>query len=432
MNLSLASQVSLTRRGQGWRRRDFLRAAAGTAGLSGLAGSWVNLSSAFAEPLKQRRMACIVLWMQGGPSQFETFSPKPGHENGGSIGAIDTNVSGIQISANLPQLAQQADKLAIVRSMTGREGSHPRATSVMHTSYLPTASIKHPSLGANVAHQLADREFELPSYIQIGGRGFNFNGGGLLGVEYDPFTMADPESMPNNTQLSTSSDRYGRRLGLLDRLEADYAETEGRQVVADHRKVYDKAARMILSPDMQAFDISKESDSQRDAYGRTTMGSACLLARRLVESGVTFIEVDSGGWDTHDNYETRTANLGKAIDQPIAFLLQDLADRGLLDTTMVLWMGEFGRTPRINPRGGRDHYPRAFNVALAGAGIPGGQVIGATDAGGVDVVGEPIKVNDLFQTIYRRLGINPAIENMSSIGRPIKLVDGGEPIAELV
>jgi len=189
---------------------------------------------------------------------------------------------------------------------------------------------------------------------------------------------------------------------------------------------------MILSPRMEAFDLSKESDKMRDAYGRSKFGAGCLLARRLVEAGVTFVEVNQDGWDTHDNNFERTRTNNSAIDQPMAQLITDLRQRGMLEKTLVIWMGEFGRTPRINARAGRDHYPRAFNVALAGGGIRGGQVVGETDAGGEDVTKRPVSVSDLFRTVYTTLGINADHENMSRIGRPIKLVDGGQVIRELL
>jgi uncharacterized protein (DUF1501 family) len=183
---------------------------------------------------------------------------------------------------------------------------------------------------------------------------------------------------------------------------------------------------------MEAFDLEKESTKVRDAYGRSRVGAGCLLARRLVEAGVTFVEVNVGGWDTHDDNFNRTKELTGSIDLPVAQLISDLRQRGMLERTLVIWMGEFGRTPRINARGGRDHYPRAFNVVLAGGGIRGGQVVGATDAGGQEVTERAVTVNDLFRTVYAALGIDADQENMSRIGRPIKLVDGGSVIGELL
>jgi hypothetical protein len=410
-------------------RRDFLRVAVvGSAGLL----SWTDAICLSAGELRQRGMACILLWMGGGPSQFETFSPKPQHENGGETKAISTNVPGIQIAESLPHLARVTDQLAIIRSMTSKEGSHPRATFLLHHGYLPMGGVKFPSLGSNIVHQIGSHDFDLPSFVRIGGRGRDLGGGGFLGVDYDPFILQNPERPPENTQPATRDERFARRLDLLDRLEADFGAVEGADIVRDHRKLIRKSSKMILSPHMEAFDLNKESEKMRDAYGRTPFGAGCLLARRLVEAGVTFVEVNLEGWDTHDDNFNRTRNRNSMLDQPMAQLITDLRQRGMLRNTLVIWMGEFGRTPRINPRAGRDHYPRAFNIVLAGGGVRGGQVIGQTDAAGVEVTERPVTVPDLFRTVYTALGMNPDHENMSRIGRPIKLVDGGEVVRELL
>ncbi len=412
-------------------RRDFLRVAAATGAAAGIM-SWTDAICLSAEDLRKRGMACILLWMGGGPSQFETFSPKPGHENGGETKAISTAVSGIQIADSLPKCAAAMNDIAIIRSMTSKEGSHPRATFLLHHGYLPMGGVKFPTLGSHVAQQIGTPGFELPSFVRIGGRGADAGGAGFLGVDYDPFILQNPEAKPENTQPATRDDRYARRLKMLEQVEANFGKVEGTDLVADHQKLIHKSSKMILSPRMEAFDLNRESDKMRDAYGRTKFGAGCLLARRLVEAGVTFVEVNQEGWDTHDNNFERVKTNNGTIDQPMAQLIADLRQRGMLEKTLVIWMGEFGRTPRINARGGRDHYPRAFNVALAGGGIKGGQVIGETDAGGEDVTKRPVSVSDLFRTIYTTLGINADHENMSRIGRPIKIVDGGQVIKELL
>jgi hypothetical protein len=400
--------------------------------------------------MRKRGMACILLWMGGGPSQFETFSPKPGHANGGETKAIGTSVPGIQIADSLPELANVMDDVAIVRSMTSKEGSHPRASFLLHHGYLPMGGVKFPTLGSHVAHQIGDPAFDLPSFVRIGGRRADLGGAGFLGVDYDPFELRNPEAKPENTTPATSvlsrrqlrrgekpvepgdDDRFARRLVMLDKLQGEFGKVEGADIVADHQKLIRKSAEMILSPRMEAFDVSKETDKTRDAYGRTPFGAGCLLARRLVQAGVTFVEVNLEGWDTHEDNFNRVASRNALLDQPMAQLITDLKERGMLDRTLVLWMGEFGRTPRINARAGRDHYPRAFNVALAGGGIKGGQVIGETDAGGVGVTDRPVTVSDLLRTVYTTLGIDADRENMSRIGRPIKIVDGGEVVRELL
>lgn len=429
MTTQLIHEVSVQLGRGGIRRRDFLRGVS-LAGLVAGTLNWTDVMSANAADLRSRGMSCILLWMQGGPSQFETFSPKPGHANGGETKAIKTSVAGIEISENLPHVAKAMNDVCLIRSMTSKEGSHPRATYLMHTGYLPTASVKYPTLGSIVAQQLGDQTAELPNFVRIG-QSRDGAGGGLLGVEFDPFVVNNAGGLPDNTRPASGDARYKRRLGLLDQLEDHYAENGGKQEVADHRKLYEKASRMILSPKMETFEIAKESAATRAAYGESNFGRGCLLARRLVESGVTFVEVGLGNWDTHDDNFARAKTLCEQLDQPYAALLNDLKQRGLLDKTLVVWMGEFGRTPRINPRGGRDHYPRAFNVALSGGGVKSGQVIGKTDEGGTTVSDRPIGVNDLLRTICTGLKINPELSNMSSIGRPIKLVDGGEVVKEV-
>ncbi len=411
-------------------RRDFLRYVS-AASLAAGALSWTDLVQLRADELGKRGMSCILLWMQGGPSQFETFSPKPDHENGGETKAITTSVPGIQIAERFPHLATVTDQLAIIRSMTTKEGNHQRASFLLHTSYPPSPSVKYPAMGAVAAQELANSACELPAFVRIGGRFRNAGGGGLLGVQFDPFQLQSAGRPPENTKPATNVDRYQRRLGLLRTLESDYAAAGAQTRVEDHRKLYDKASRMILSSQMKAFSLDEEADEMRDAYGRTEFGNGCLLARRLVETGVTFVEVSLGNWDTHADNQDRTRKLAEQCDQPFAQLLRDLDQRGMLDTTLVVWMGEFGRTPRINARCGRDHYPKAFNVALAGAGVRGGQVIGETDAGGAEITDRPVSVEDLFQSIYTCLKIDPETENISPIGRPVKLVEGGEPVAQL-
>jgi uncharacterized protein (DUF1501 family) len=329
-------------------------------------------------------------------------------------------------------------EIALVRGMTGREGNHQRAVYLLHTGYVPSGAIKYPSIGALVANELADPAFDLPHFVTIGGAGPAAAGiavgAGFLGMTYAPFAVQDPNRLPINVALPPGVDdkRLQRRLGLLDKLEKDFAEAGGQTKVQEHRDLIGTASQMVTSPRLKAFDLTQEKDSLRDAYGRSPFGQACLLARRLVEAGVTFVEVNnSGNWDTHQDNFNAVKRLGGTTDPGLAMLVQDLRERGMLDKTLVIWMGEFGRTPNINGRTGRDHYPRAFNVALAGAGIKGGQVIGKTDREGRDVVEQPVSVQDLFCSFCHALKIDPRKENQSSIGRPIKIVDGGKAIKEL-
>jgi hypothetical protein len=300
----------------------------------------------------------------------------------------------------------------------------------MHTGYLPSATVKYPTWGSIVSHEIGDRECELPAFVRIGSsrRGGN---GGMLGVEYDPFVLSRPGQRPSNSSPTTGRERFTRRLALAAELEKDYEESNGGQLVRDNQEVARKSSRMILSPKMTAFDVSREPTDVRRSYGRNGFATGCLVARRLVEAGVSCVEVVSNGWDTHRDNFTRSRRLTSQIDQPFARLVSDLHDRGLLEKTLVIWMGEFGRSPRINGNTGRDHYPRAWTMALAGGGIKGGQVLGQTDASGARVTSRPVTVADLFCTFCQSMDIDPKKENNSPIGRPIKIANGGRPVHEL-
>ncbi len=428
MSNSFRSEFDFTNSHSGLvSRRELLKlSAAGSFSALG----WRGGLSLQAEELRRKNRACILLWMDGGPSQLETFDPKPGHANGGETKAISTNVSGIHLAEHLPHLAKVADRLAIIRSLSTREGEHGRAVYLMHTASLPSSNELLPSLGAVAAHGLAQESCSLPAFVRIGDRPLVGGLGGFLGSQYDAYAIPEAGRLPDNIQSAVDESRFRRRVDLTDRLQASSAVSTIAQS-SEHQKLYGKASRMILSPQMKAFDLEREPAAMRDAYGRTPFGSACLLARRLVEAGVTFVELAVSGWDTHDNNFVRSKQLCGQFDQPYAYLLNDLAQRGLLDQTLVVWMGEFGRTPRINPRAGRDHYPAAFSAVLAGCGIRGGQTIGATDASGETVQDRRITEKDLFQSIYKSLGIDTKKEFMSPIGRPTKFVDGGAAVDEL-
>jgi hypothetical protein len=302
----------------------------------------------------------------------------------------------------------------------------------MHTGYVPLAAVRYPSFGSIASAEIGPRDFDLPHFVHVGGR-FGAIGSGFLGMAHAPFIVQNANQMPANSQLvaGVNNDRFGRRLELMRDLEEDFSGSGGRIQVNEHRAVVNSAANMVRSPRLRAFDLSQERAADRDRYGRTAVGQGCLLARRLVETGVTFVEVDFPGWDTHQDNFTRTRTLANQVDPAFASLVEDLRQRGRLDRTLVVVMGEFGRTPRINANTGRDHYPRAFSLAIAGGGVRGGRVIGATSASGQDITQRPVGVADLFCTFCRALGIDPRRENITSIGRPIRLVDGGQPVNEL-
>jgi hypothetical protein len=410
------------------RRRDFLRTIPTAAMAAGML-PWSDRLALAAAQKKSSHRACILLWMAGGPSPYETLSPLEGHSNGGNTKSISTSVPGIRIAEHLPHIAAQMNDFALIRSLTSKEGNHNRASFLLHTGYLPTPTVKYPSLGAVAALQLGEEQEALPPFVRIGGGTRLRVGGGVLGTQFDPFAHRDPKNPPGNTELTTDTNRYRRRLNLLAQLQETQNVAAG--VKDSHQATYNKASRMILSPEMRAFDLSLEPNQIRDAYGNSDFASGCLLARRLVEAGVTFVEVNCRGWDTHQDNFAKTHELAGQVDQPTAALIKDLKQRGLLESTLVVWMGEFGRTPKINPRGGRDHYPRVFSAAMAGAGIRGGQVIGRMSDDGSQVVDRPVSVPDLFQTYCRSLELDPESESISSLGRPIKVVEEGKAVEEL-
>jgi len=415
-------------------RRHFLQTiglgAAGAAAISaGVPVSFTDWMAVHADDLRKRQMACILLWMAGGPSQLETFDPKPGTAHGGETRAIETAVPGITIAEGWEHTAKTMKDIAIVRSMTNKEGNHQRATYQLHTGYVPSATIKHPHIGCSIVSELGETKFDLPHIVSIGGATI---GAGFLGAALEPFVVQNSEKPPENTQPRVAADRFRRRIGLLDRLEgAGFERTGGADRVKDHRALYHQTAKMILSPQMKAFNLDDEPAPLRDAYGRTPFGQGCILARRLVQSGVTFVEVRSNGWDTHQQSHEKVGALAKQVDPAFAALITDLKQRGMLQNTLVVWMGEFGRTPKINPSAGRDHFPKVFNVALAGGGVKGGQVIGSSIADGSDVKDHPVSVPDLLASFCHTLKVETSKEMMSPIGRPIKIVDGGKSVAAL-
>ncbi len=375
--------------------------------------------------------SCIVLWMNGGPSQLDTFDPKPGTEVGGPFKAIATRASGVKISEHLPHLADQAHHLAVVRGMTSKEGSHPRAQELGRTGHTPNPTAATPSLGSWVAKYKAPKSLDLPGFVALGGPSV---GGGILGHEYDPLTIQSPGARPQNLDpfQELSDERLASRRAALAALDADFASRMGDKQVRSRDAVIERAVRVMKSTQTQAFDVSSEPEAVKKAYGDSAFGRGCLTARRLVEIGVPFVEVTLDGWDTHQNNFDRTKGLMGALDPAMATLLKELDERKLLDSTIVVWMGEFGRTPNINSNDGRDHFPGAWSAAVAGGGFRGGIAHGATDADGKKVVENPTTVPDLLATISSRLGLDPATAEVSPRGGPISVTEGGQVVRGLL
>ncbi|HEX4129854.1 MAG TPA: DUF1501 domain-containing protein [Pirellulales bacterium] len=409
-------------------RRTFL-----TGGLGGLLSLCIPRWQAMAAvaDAKRRGKSCILLWMNGGPSHLDTFDPKPGTATGGPFEAISTSAPGVKICEHLPLLAEQARHLAIIRSMTSKEGNHDRGQYLMHTGYAPSGTLKHPSLGSWVSHELGDPNFELPNFVSIRGPSIS---SGFLGVQHNPFTVQDPNQGVRNLPLAKDVDRSrfsARREALAILQDGFRAETHA-AAVANHDAVYDKSVRLMQSSLVKAFNIKDEPRAVQQAYGDSDFGRGCLMARRLIETGVRFVEVTLDGWDTHIDNFTKTTYLMHDLDPAFAALIRDLEERHMLDDTLIVWMGEFGRTPKISPADGRDHYPNAWATVLAGGGVRGGQAFGSTDAEGARVASHPVTVPDYFATIARLLGMDPKHEEISPVGRPIAISDGGKPIAALI
>jgi uncharacterized protein (DUF1501 family) len=415
---------------------------------TGLAGSsWLPSLAAAAAGHPDRKRSCIVLWMNGGPSQLDTFDPKPGHANGGPFKATDTAAAGVRVGEHLPKVADRMKELAVIRSMSTKEGDHGRATLHLRTGNLPQGAIEFPVFGSLVAKEKEAADADLPGFVSVGPRfGAAALSAGFLGPQYAPLVVGgtNGENLFGDDTSALRVENLGlpagvkparadERRALLDDLEADFLRSRPGTATASHASAYQRAARLMRESAAKAFDLSGEDDTLRDRYGRTRFGQGCLLARRLVERGVPFVEVTLGGWDTHDNNFVQVKRLCEQLDPAWATLMADLKDRGLLDTTTVVWMGEFGRTPGINPRTGRDHYPKAWSVVLGGGGIKGGQAVGKTGADGQAVEDRPVGVPDLLATVCLALGIDPAKQNMSNVNRPIRVVDpAAKPVREVL
>jgi len=411
------------------RRSFFKRGVSGILGLVAMQ-HFRATSSAQLEEVVPPAKHCIVLFMNGGASQLDTFAPKPKSKNGGPFAAIPTSVKGIQFSEHLPLVAEQAHHLSIIRSMVSREGNHERARYLLHTGYAPDNTVNHPPLGSITSHYLENNASNLPSSVNINAPTYP---SGFLGATHDAFLVNDPskpvEDLAYPAQMDTH--RFRQRLKMLNAIEKDFiAKRTGRSTEA-HQAIYKKADELINSPNIQAFHLSEEPIAIREAYGMNKFGQGCLMARRLIEAGVNFVEVSLDGWDTHENNFQRTEELLNVVDPAFAMLLKDLEERALLDRTIVLWLGEFGRTPTINTNEGRDHHTNGWTAVIAGGGIRGGQVIGSTDAHGTKVLTNPIGVPDLFASLCFALGIDAQAENYSRSGRPIRVANDGNVIEEL-
>ena len=419
-------------------RRDLLKV--GMLGFVGLGlTEYLSMASASAAGLDGgTATSAVIVWMGGGPSHLDLWDLKPNApvEIRGAFNPIETAARGVQISEHLPKMAAQMDKVALIRSVTSPEAAHERGTHYMMTGFEPLPGFGVPSYGSVAAKMLPARS-ALPPYIAIP-QPVLYGGAGFLGAALDPFAPGGNPSQPRYTVRDlepppgVTMERMDRRRALREAIDSVFSRFEkGSDRVRTVDSFYDRAYQLLSSKEARAsFDLSKEPDKVRDAYGRTQFGQSLLLARRLVEGGVRFVTVSSGGWDTHNNGFNALKNTLPPFDQALAAFLQDLGERGILKKTLVIVMGEFGRTPKINRDGGRDHHARCFSVLLAGGGIKGGQAIGASDARGFEPSERPVKPEDLSATIYQCLGIDYTQSISSPEGVRVTLSRGGRPVEQ--
>lgn len=441
------------RRSRMLERREVLRQMGFGLGLVGASGaSWVPALAAKLAGDPRRSRHCILLWMSGGPSQTDTWDMKPGHANGGAFKEVETSVPGLRFSEHLPLLGKQASRLAVIRSLSTKEGDHARGTHLVRTGFVPRGDVNYPSICCSLAKELESATNTLPNYVsvspqqQVNPAAF---GPGFLGPRYAPAVVAGAARgpMPNapakpadatahladlKLENITAPDgitllQQSRRLDLWNAMEQKFLQGHSAPAFAVHRGTYQKAAEMMRPEVRAAFDLSAESEEVRRRYGPGLFGQGCLLARRLVERGVPFVEVSLGdglGWDTHTENFSRVKSLSAELDAGWATLMAELEVRGLLDSTTILWMGEFGRTPVINNTAGRDHFPNAWSCVLAGGGINGGQAYGRTSADGTTIEENAVGIGDVLATLCTALGVPPDNENITPSDRPIKLAEG--------
>jgi hypothetical protein len=439
-------------------RREWMRlASAGVVAYS--TSGWIERLAAEVSSNPERKKSCILLWMSGGPSQMDTFDLKPGTTNGGPFKERQTKAAGLKISEHLPKIAEFGDKMVVIRSMNTKEADHGRATFYMRTGYLPQGAIQYPTLGSLLSKELVRPELPLPNFVAIAPYRF-FNpaafSSGFLGPQYAPLIVGDAgnqfgqvgqnsyDQMLRVQDIDLPSDvsekQADARIDLLRDMEKDFAATHPGIAPQSHQTAYERAVKLMKTDANKAFRLDEESDKVRDAYGRNLFGQGCLLARRLVERGVPFVEVTHGGvnnngvgWDTHVQNFDMVRQLSGVLDPAWATLMQDLKDRDLLDSTLIVWMGEFGRTPQITGANGRDHFASAWSTVLAGGGIKGGQAIGKTSEDGTTIEERPVTVPDFYATICLALGIDVTKSNESNVRRPIRIAEkGAQPIKEII
>ncbi|MDP6467138.1 MAG: DUF1501 domain-containing protein [Pirellulaceae bacterium] len=414
---------------KGMNRRHFMSHMAGASAMTIPALTFGNAIRANAQQLKRHRKSAIMLWMSGGPSTMDLWDLKPGATTGGPFQQIATS-GNAQISEHLPMTAKVMDKMAIIRSMSTREADHNRGRYYMHTGYVPNPNVEHPSYGAVIAHETIDQrpELEIPPFVTVGGGSV---GPGFLGMAWAPFTV-NSNGQIRNMQMGMDQRRLMQRMAALDLIEGGFIKQNRGSAAEDHQKILKKTLNLMTSEQMRGFKVTEEPADVIDRYGDNNFGKGCLMARRLVETGVPFIEVDLGGWDMHQNIFTTLADQRlPVLDRAMSALVEDLQQRGLLEDTAIMWMGEFSRTPRINGNTGRDHWARAWSVVVGGAGMNGGIAVGNTSSDGTKVESEPYTSQDVMASVCKALGMSLDTTFTSKSGRPMKIANSGKVIKEL-
>jgi len=414
---------------QGMSRRHFMSHVAGASSMAIPALTLGHSLRTHAADLKKRRKSAILLWMSGGPSTMDIWDLKPGANTGGPFRPIRT-AGDVEISEHMPETAKVMNHLSVVRSMSTREADHNRGRYYMHTGYVPNPNIEYPSYGAVLSHELIDQrpELEIPPFVSVGGAS---EGPGFLGMAWAPFVVSSTGQV-RNLEMGLDNKRLMQRMAALDLSEKGFIGEKRGATAEDHQKVLKKTLDLMTSEQMEAFKVMKEPKEVLDRYGNDGFGRGCLMARRLVEAGVPFVEVDYGGWDNHANIHTTLKDTKlPVIDKAISSLVTDLEDRGLLQDTAIIWMGEFSRTPRINATAGRDHWARSWSVMVGGGGLKGGIAVGKTNEDGTSVETEPYTSQDVMATICKTLGISLETTFTSKSGRPMKIANGGKVIKEL-
>jgi len=388
-----------------------------------------------AETKRRRAEACVVIFLEGGPSHIDTFDPKPGADENGPFEAIDTKIAGVKFSQHLPKLAEIADKLAIIRSLHSPEGDHDRAVSLLHTGYQPSPALSYPGLGSTMSRQWQEIESDVPLFVSIG----STVGPGILGPQFGAFVIQDvnnPAAALDLPEGFGGDARVSRRMKALEKFNQSFAARAPLAGTEDFTKLTQRADRMRRSQVFRAVDLAASEPKLFEQYGGNVndgyLARACLQTRRFIESGVRFVEIQFGGWDTHADNFNQVQTLSASLDAALATLIADLSDHGLLDKTLIACFGEFGRTPKINGDNGRDHFPDVFSALLAGGGLKTGQVIGQSNDKGTSVQAREVKVPDLHATIFTALGLDVTKDQFAPDGRLLRLTNNGQPIRDLL